>query len=191
MPEIRWGRCVLAGLGAFATSVVLVTAVVFGYALRLGFQVGGAPNQAKIQAFAQGIAPVLGPMLSALLTVAAGVWASRGMKSPVLQGVVVGVTAALAGLSLAWPPGLRTAVVFAAVLAAGTVGGLLGSRKPPTSSQVGQWPRTFRGKGLWRVRSEAAQQVDGEARCPLVKRLGVMLPRPAELTAWLPAYAAL
>jgi len=134
MPGIRWGRCVLAGLGAFATSVVLVAVVVFGYAFRLAFQVRGAPDQAKIQAFAQALAPTWGPILRVGLTVVAAVWASRRVKSPVLQGAVVGVTAAMAGLLPAWPPSLRAAVVFGAVLAAGTVGGLLGSRKSPTSS---------------------------------------------------------
>jgi hypothetical protein len=110
-----------------------VVVVVFGYAFLLALQVRGQPDQAKIQAFAQGIAPIWGPALRVVLTVVAGAWASKGTKSPVLQGVVVGVTSGAAGLLLAWPPGLRAAVAFGVVLVAGAAGGLLRSRKSPTA----------------------------------------------------------
>ena len=134
MATIRWIRCVLAGVGAVAASVLLIAIVVFGYAFSLAFQVHGAPDQASIHAFAQRLAPVWGPVVRVVLTLVAGVWASRGMKSPVLQGVVVGATAAMAGLLLAWPPTLRGGVVFGAVLAAGIAGGVMGSRRVPVSS---------------------------------------------------------
>jgi hypothetical protein len=132
MARIRWVRCVLAGVGAFAASVLLIAVIVFAYAFGLAFQVRGAPDQAKIQAFVQGLTPMWGPIARVALTVVAGVWASRGMKSPALQGAVVGLACALAGLLRGWPPSLWTAAVFGAVLAAGVLGGLLGSRKSPT-----------------------------------------------------------
>jgi hypothetical protein len=133
MARIRWVRCLLAGVGAFAASLLLIAIIVFGYAFGLAFQLRGAPDQAKIQAFAQWLASSWGPIARILLTVVAGLWASRGLRSPALQGAVVGVTCGLAGLLRAWPPDPQAIAVFGAVWVAGMVGGLLGARKSPAS----------------------------------------------------------
>jgi hypothetical protein len=134
MSGIRWTRCLLAGLGALAASVLLATVVVFGYAFLLAIQMHGAPDQSKIREFAAAFAPAWGSAFRVAFTVVAAWWASRRVGSAVLQGVVVGTTAAVAGLAFAWPPGLRAVIVFVAVLAAGVVGGLLGSRRSALAS---------------------------------------------------------
>jgi hypothetical protein len=134
MSGIRWSRCVLAGLAALAASVLLATLVVFAYSFVLAIQVHGAPDQSKIRAFAQAFGPAWGSVFRVGFTALAALWASRRLESAALQGLVVGVTAALAGLALAWPPSLRSVIVFLAVSAAGVVGGLLGSRRSALAS---------------------------------------------------------
>jgi hypothetical protein len=133
MAQIRWVRCVVAGVGAFAGSILLIAIIVFGYAFGLAFQVRGAPDQARIQAFAQWLAHSWGPIARIVLTVIAGLWASRGLRSPALQGAVVGAICGLAGLLRAWPPDPQAVALFGGVWVAGMVGGLLGARKSPPS----------------------------------------------------------
>ena len=136
MLKLRWGRCILVGLAAFATSLLLTVAIVFGYAFRLGFEARGAPDQRKIQEFARIVGPLWGPILLVALTLVIGVWVSRKEKEPVLHGTTLGLVAAIFGLLPAWPPDFRDGVVFAAVAAAGCLGGVVASMRRGQDPQV-------------------------------------------------------
>jgi ABC-type antimicrobial peptide transport system permease subunit len=126
----RWIRCSLAGLAAFAGAFALTAGVVFVYAFRLAFEVRGAPDPAKIQAFARAVAPMWGPWLRVIIVLAIAFWLGRNTKSAVLEGVVVGLVAAIAGLWLAWPPDARGLAFFVGTIVAAVIGALLARRRP-------------------------------------------------------------
>jgi hypothetical protein len=126
MGDMHWRRCILAGLGAFAASVGVIAVAVFGYAFFLAFKAAGAPDQGRIQAFAQHLGHVVGPAVRVVMTVVAAARVARGAHTAILQGVVVGATAAVVGLPFGWPPGVRMAIVAASVVAAGAGGAFVG-----------------------------------------------------------------
>lgn len=124
----RWARCSIAGLGAAAGAFALTAVAVFVYAFRLAFEVRGAPDQASIQAFARAVGPAWGPWLRVALALAFGAWIGRTTKSAVLEGVVVGLLAAIPGLWLAWPPDSRAVIFFVATTVA-AVAGVVAARR--------------------------------------------------------------
>lgn len=126
----RWVRCSLAGLAAFAGAFALMAGVVFVYAFRLAFEVRGAPDQARIQAFARSVGPTWGPWLRLILAFAVAVWVGRSSKSAVLEGAAVGLVAAIAGLWLAWPLDARGVAFFVGTTLAAIIGALAARRRP-------------------------------------------------------------
>jgi hypothetical protein len=83
--------CTNAVLG----SIFLTVAVITGYAFKLGFEARGAPDPARINAFAGSVAPVLGPLSLALAVLLTGYWAARGAGSSSKQhGLLVWIVCA-------------------------------------------------------------------------------------------------
>jgi len=107
----------------------LTAVAVFVYAFLLAFEVRGAPDQASIQAFARSVEPTWGPCLRVILAFAVAAWVGRSSKSPLAEGAVVGLTAAIAGLCLAWPPDARGVVLFVGTTAAALIGALAARRR--------------------------------------------------------------
>jgi hypothetical protein len=125
---LRWGRIVLAAVAAFLASMLGTILIVTGYAFTLGFQARGAPDPTKISAFARQVGPTWGPVLLAVFTAVGALWVARRVTAPVRHGVLVGLIAATAGLLPAWPPDVRDATIFGAVVGAGWVGAFVGRR---------------------------------------------------------------
>jgi hypothetical protein len=125
----RWVRCGVAGLGAIAGAFALTAGAVFVYAFRLALEVRGAPDQAKIQAFAGSVGPAWGPWLRVILALAIAAWVGRSTRSAVLEGAVVGLVAAVAGLWLAWPPDARAAAFFVGTTVVAVMGAVAGERR--------------------------------------------------------------
>lgn len=128
MADMHWRRCILAGLGAFAASVGVISVAVLVYASFLAFKAAGAPDQGRIQAVARHLGHLVGPGVRVVMTIVAAAWVARGARAGILQGIVVGATAAVVGLPFGWPPGARMAIVAAAVVAAGVAGAFVGQR---------------------------------------------------------------
>ncbi len=124
LAELRWRRIVPAVLVAFVGSLLVTVLIVTGYAFVLGVQARGAPDPAKISAFASRVGPTWGPALLALFTAAAALWVARRTTQPIRHGVVVGLLAAIAGLLPAWPLDAWDLLVFAVVVGAGWIGAL-------------------------------------------------------------------
>jgi hypothetical protein len=125
----RWVRCGVAGLAAFAGAFALTAGAVFVYAFRLALEVRGAPDQARIQAFAGSVGPAWGPWLRVILALAIAAWVGRTTRSAVPEGAVVGLVAASAGLWLAWPPDPRAAAFFVGTTVATVMGALATQRR--------------------------------------------------------------
>jgi hypothetical protein len=125
---LRWWRIVPAAVIAFLGSLLVIILIVTGYAFTLGVEARGAPDPTKISAFARYVGPTWGPVLLALFTASGAFWVARRVIEPIRHGVLVGAIAATGGLLPAWPPGLRDAVMFIAVVGAGWVGGVVGRR---------------------------------------------------------------
>ena len=126
----RWVRCSMVGLGAAAGAFAITAVAVFVYAFRLAFVVRGAPDQASIQAFARSVGPTWGPWLRVILAFAMAAWVGRSSRSAALEGTVVGLAAAIAGLCLAWPPDARALAFFAGTTGAALIGALAARRHP-------------------------------------------------------------
>ena len=125
---LQWRRIIPAAVVAFLGSLLVTVLIVTGYAFTLGVEARGAPDPTKISAFAHQVGPTWGPVLLALFTAIGGFRVARRVTQPVRHGVLVGAIAATAGLLPAWPPDLRDAVMFGAVVGGGWVGGLVGRR---------------------------------------------------------------
>jgi len=128
LAELRWRRILPAVVVAFLGSMLATVLIVTAYAFVLGVQARGAPDPAKISAFASRVAPTSGSVLLALFTVAASLWVARRVTDPIRHGIVVGVLAAIVGLLPAWPLEVWDLVVSAAVVVAGWIGALLAVR---------------------------------------------------------------
>lgn len=120
--DLRWRRIVTAALVAFVGSLLMTVVIVTGYAFTLGVQARGAPDPAKIEAFASRVGPTWGPALLVIFTAAAAWWVARRVSDPIRHGVVVGLLAAIAGLLPAWPLGVSDAISFAVIVGAGWIG---------------------------------------------------------------------
>ncbi len=126
----------MEGVVRWTLTLLLTVAIVFGYAFRLGFEARGAPDQRKIQEFAGIVGPRWGPVLLVALTLVIGAWVSRKEREPILHGTTLGLVAAIFGLLPAWPPDFRDGVVFAAVAAAGCLGGVVANMRRGQDPQV-------------------------------------------------------
>lgn len=126
---MRWGRIIAAGLAAFLTGMLLTVLLVAAYGLKLGFEARGAPDQARIDAFAERVAPVAGPALLVIMTMLAAYGVTRNVPSPALHGLLIGVVATVFALLLSWPPDLADAGVFALVVGAAWSVGAVRARR--------------------------------------------------------------
>ena len=121
--RVPWLSIVLTGLLAFVISMVVIAAVVAGYAFTLAMQAQGAPDPHSIAAFANRVIPFLGPLLLSLLVLLAARRVVRRAKSRQLwHGVLVGVVAALPTLIFMRHPGLVDVVGLLLPPASGLLG---------------------------------------------------------------------
>ena len=67
LSQIKWGRALLTGVVVYVLSFLLIFLIVSTYAMVLGIQARGAPDQTMIQAFANRHAPWIGPVCLVLL----------------------------------------------------------------------------------------------------------------------------
>ena len=130
----RWGHILLAGVAAAALSMLLVFLIVTLYDMGLVVQARRQPDQALIPQFAGQVSPWVRPALAALLTFGAAFWVARTVgRETQLQGRLVGLVTALSLLVTALVFGgvlnLIGVVGFALTVAAGWLGGVLGSRR--------------------------------------------------------------
>ncbi len=126
--QLRWLRIVLASVGAWFGAFVAISAVVAVYAVRLGFEARGAPDQEKITAFAQSIGPWMGPLCAVLFVFGLGLLVARVPLHRLAHGVALGaVTSALELLASALfgGVGLGTLTTIAGYLAGGSLAGWL------------------------------------------------------------------
>ena len=122
--RVPWLSIVIAGMAAFVVSLIGGFLVVSVYAFSLGMQARGAPDPARISAFASQVIPLLGPVLLSLLVMIASYRVVRRARSPQLwQGVAVGVVAVLPSLIFM---GVPNPVEVGGLLLA-PAGGLLGA----------------------------------------------------------------
>ncbi len=121
--RVPWLSIVLTGLLAFVISMVVIAAVMAGYAFTLAMQGHGAPDPNKIAAFANRVIPFLGPLVLSLLVLFAARRVVRRAKSPQLwHGALVGVVAALPTLMFMRRPGLVDVVGLLLPPASGLLG---------------------------------------------------------------------
>jgi len=121
--RVPWLSIVLTGLLAFVTSMVVIAAVMAGYAFAVAMQAQGAPDPHSIAAFGNRVIPFLGPILLSLLVLFAARRVVRRAKSPQLwHGVLVGVMAALPTLMFMRRPGLVDVVGMLLPTASGLLG---------------------------------------------------------------------
>ena len=121
--RVPWLSIVLTGLLAFVISMVVIAAVMAGYAFTLAMQAHGAPDPHSIAAFANRVIPILGPLVLSLLVLFAARRVVRRAKSPQLwHGVLVGVVAALPTLMFMRRPGLVDVVGLLLSPASGLLG---------------------------------------------------------------------
>jgi len=121
--HVPWLSIVLTGLLAFVIGMAVAAATVAGYAFALAMQAHGAPDPAKIAAFANRVIPFLGPLVLSLLVLFASRRVVRRAKSPQLwHGALVGVIAALPTLMFMRHPGLADVVGLLLPPASGLLG---------------------------------------------------------------------
>jgi hypothetical protein len=126
---MKWGRILVAGIGAFVAVLLVITLVVTGYAFKLAFEVRGAPDQTRIGQFAQHLGRTSWWILQILLTVPAAAWAVRkARRSHQLHGVLVGLVVAATGLVMGFTISVRTITEFALTVGAGWLGGAMATR---------------------------------------------------------------
>jgi len=125
---MKWGLCIVGGLAAFVTSLLLTVAVVSAYAITLSIQLRETASQERIEAFGTHVAPLMGPPLLLMTTVVAARRVARKTTAPALHGTLVGAVAAAAALLPARPIDLRDVAITIAVIGAGWLAGAFGGR---------------------------------------------------------------
>src|SRR6266568_5057677 len=118
--QLHWGRVLLTGVLVVMLNTVLLV---------LATHVWGQPDQAQIAIQVSSWSTYI---LLLLLTLGGAVWVARTVEREpllhaLLMGVVVGLILCLLSLGFGSPV-LRALVTFVLIMAAGFLGGLLGSR---------------------------------------------------------------
>lgn len=129
LSQVPWGRVLLTGVLVAVFSMFLSFLVIIVYAITLGIQARGQPDQAQIRQFA----PWCILILAILLTVGGAFRVARKVaKGADLHGLLVGLVVAIivliVGLAFSRPD-LVALVPFVLIVAAGWLGGVLGSRE--------------------------------------------------------------
>jgi putative membrane protein (TIGR04086 family) len=144
LSQVRWGRVLLTGVLVAILSTVLLYLVIAVYAASLAIQARGQPDQAQIAQFVNQVAPWGGPILAILLTIGGAVWVARKVaRGATLHGLLVGLVAAISLLivGLAFRRlDLVALLTFVLMVAAGWLGGFLGSRGREKSEPSGILP---------------------------------------------------
>ncbi len=131
LSQIRWWRITWTALTVYGASFLIVFLIVAAYALFLGFEARGAPDQAMIQAFANQYAPWLGPISLVMFTFLGAIWLGSFVKTGLqLHGLVLGALVSLVNIifdisSLS----LATLGITLLVIATGWLGGRLAHRR--------------------------------------------------------------
>jgi putative membrane protein (TIGR04086 family) len=124
--QIQWGRVLLTGVLVVILNTVLLV---------LATHIWSQPDQSQI---AIGVSAWSTYMLLLLLTFGGAVWVTRTVeRESLLHGLLMGLVVGfiLCFLSLGFgSPILRALVTFVLILAAGCLGGVLGSRGKENSS---------------------------------------------------------
>ncbi len=129
----RWGRVLVAGLLAYAFAVVVITVIVMTYAVILAIEVGGAPDQSRLQALADGLGASWGLVMVATASFVGALWEVRKETAlPVVQGVLVGTVAGTVGVAFSGI-NLRAFVALGIYSAAGMVAGCVATRRRHSS----------------------------------------------------------
>ncbi|MEW6403908.1 MAG: hypothetical protein AB1649_19105, partial [Chloroflexota bacterium] len=96
--NIYWKRVLLAGIGITLLTTVLIFLMIGVYAMALAVQAQGAPDNAKIEAFANQIGQWGTPVIALLLTVILAIWVARKTEAAIrLNSIFVGLIAAITG----------------------------------------------------------------------------------------------
>ena len=134
--KMRWGRVLLAGMGAAVLNITLMVLLIGVYIVFLGVQAQGAPDSAKIHQFATSVGQWGSPVFAALLTGGAAAWAARKVEAaPGLHGALIGLLVAIISLLVGLTFGdtlnprvlVTLLVAFFLTIAAGGLGGALGA----------------------------------------------------------------
>ena len=132
LSQIRWWRVTWTALTVYGASFLIVFLIVTAYALFLGFEARGAPDQTMIEAFASQYAPWLGPITLILFTFLGAIWLGSFVKTGLqLHGLVLGVLVSLVNMLFAGIGALSlvTLITTILVIAAGWLGGRLAHRR--------------------------------------------------------------
>lgn len=134
--KMRWGRVLLAGMGAAVLNITLMVLLIGVYIVFLGVQAQGAPDSAKIHQFATSVGQWGSPVFAALLTGGSAAWAARKVEAaPGLHGALIGLLVAIISLLVGLTFGdtlnprvlVTLLVAFFLTIAAGGLGGALGA----------------------------------------------------------------
>lgn len=126
LSSVRWGRILLASVATHVVNLVVTVLTVVVYAMVSTLPSGGEPD--FVDQLAGGTATWGVPVL----TFFAAAWVARKVEAEttVLHGLLVGLlVAVIFGLAFFWPFDLATLVLFALMVAAGPLGGLVGRRR--------------------------------------------------------------
>ena len=126
--RITWSAVVMASVGVWATSFILVALVIFTYAFGLGWAARGAPDSAAIQEFASSVVPGWGFRLGVALTMVAGFWLARRVSRPVVHGLITGALVAVVPFATRPSASAEALLRFGALMAAGAFGAWLSSK---------------------------------------------------------------
>jgi hypothetical protein len=127
---MKYARIVLAGFAVPVTALVLITAIATAYGLKLGFEVRGTPDQARIAQFAQHVGRTWWTPLQVLLAVPFALWASRKFRHHAPRyGAAVGALVAAVQFIAERTFSVEIVVAAALSIAAGWLGGMLASSR--------------------------------------------------------------
>ncbi len=131
--NIHWKRVLLAGIGITFLTTVLIFLVIGMYAMSLAVQAQGAPDNAKIEAFANQIGQWGTPIIALLLTVVLSAWVARKTKiaaklNSIFVGLIGAVTGLIVGILLGGTFDWLAVIVFVLTVAAGWLGGVISER---------------------------------------------------------------
>ncbi len=101
LTKIPVGRIIIAAICVEIFSIVLITLVVFVYALSLAFKAMGAPDQELISQFAAKIGDKLTPFFEVLFTFLGGLWVKkRTYLGKIPPGLILGCLVVLISIIL-------------------------------------------------------------------------------------------
>jgi len=128
--ELRLGRIALVGLAVIVLSYLLVMLAVVAYAVVLGVQAQGPPDQDQIAAFAKSVTPWLGTIVGLLFIFLGATWTARRVpQHKMLHGLLMGIFVAIITTALDTIGGLTAMDIagFFLAVGAGWLGGMVGA----------------------------------------------------------------